>query len=70
MKLLPKIIYLSKDLFHQSPGECITLRPEFPSGGVENQQLYPHSVQSLQRQVAKPLSLFSHWQMLFASASL
>ena len=41
-----------KDLFHQFPWstKCLTVYPEFPSGGVEAGQLEQHRVQSLQRQ--------------------
>ena len=53
--------YLSEDLLHQFPwweserAQCLTLRPEFSSGGVEGQQLQQHRVQSLQRQMANAL---------------
>ena len=57
MKSIPEDIYLSKDLFHEIlwSTECLTLHPEFPSGGVEGQQLQQHRVQSLQRQMANAL---------------
>ena len=59
MKSIPEDIFLSKDLFHQIlwSTECLTLHPEFPSGGVEGQQLQPHRVQSLQRQMANALAV-------------
>ena len=57
MKSVPENIYLSKGLFHQFPWstECLTLPPDFRSGGVEGQQLQQHRVQSPQRQMANAL---------------
>ena len=53
LKSVPENIQLSnKDLLHQIPWstECLTLHPEFPSVGVQQQQ--QHRLQSPQGQMA------------------
>ena len=68
-EIIPENILLSKDLLHQFPWstECLTVHPEFPSGGVEGWQL--GSGQFLQRQMADGHVVQSQ-KMLLASARL
>ena len=49
--------YLSKDQLHQFCWStlCFIFHPEFPSGGVEGQQLHQHRFQSPQRQMENVL---------------
>ena len=58
-EIIPENILLSKDLLHQFPcsTECLTLHPEFPSGGVEGRQVQQHGVHSPKRQRASALVL-------------